>query len=611
MARFSVEAVFKGIDKMSAPVSKIENRINKMTRTTSRGLNKVNRSLQKVNSGFNKTAKVAAGASVIGVASIGKLIDIGADFEQSITNAAAKFPGEIKKGTDAFKELEDVARKTGSSTEFSASQSADALNFLAMAGFNAEQSIKALPAVVGLATAAGQDLATATDIASDSLGAFNLMTKDSAQLGENLARVNDVIAKTVTTANTDVTTLFETIKDGAPVATAAGASLETFAALAGELANSGIKGSKAGTTLKNVFLKLAAPTGGAVTVLKRLGVQTKDANGDMRDVTEIIGDLSKSLDGLGTAERAGVIESIFGKIPIAGVNVLLAVGSKKLQDYRKQLENAEGAASKMATTMRDTTRGSINSLKSAIEGTVISIFKMNDGGIKNTIDRMTEWVRANEGLIASNIGSFMEFMIENLDEISLAVRRVIGVMLLVKGAVITFQALTVAIGVAKGVMVAYQVVAAALPGILGALRVAILAVNIAFAANPIGLIVTAIGLLAAGATALILAWDPVKEFFSDLWDTIKKGIPGLETVTAIASAFGFGSDDDDDKPRVDKKGDAGIAPISSPQDRLASRIEEKRETRTTEVTIKDESGKAEVTKGVLGTGLQLERSGSF
>jgi TP901 family phage tail tape measure protein len=409
--RFSIEAVFKAVDKITAPVTRMQNRVGKFTRMAGRGFDKVKRRVDKLVSGIGRVGIAVGAATAVMVKGLSHVVGVGAQFEQSLVNAAAKFPGEIRKGTEAFKALEDAARETGKTTEFTASQSAEALNFLAMAGFNAESAIAALPGVVDLATAANVDLATATDVASDSLGAFGLMTKDASQLGLNLARVNDVIAKTTTTANTTVETMFETIKDGAPVATAAGASIETFAALTGELANAGIKGSKAGTTLKNMFLSLSAPTNTAAKVLSRLGVKTVDSQGDMMDIVDILDDLGGSLDGLGTAQRAGVLESIFGKIPIAGVNVLLDSGADKLKEYRKQLEGSTGASSKMANVMRDTVQGRLNSLNSAIEGVKISLFTMNSGPLADTIDGMTLWVRENENMIAQNISATITTLI--------------------------------------------------------------------------------------------------------------------------------------------------------------------------------------------------------
>lgn len=595
--RFSVEAVFKAVDRVTAPVTRMQNRVGKLTRSMGRGFDKLNRSVGKFASGVKRGALAVTAALAISGAAMADVVSTGAQFEQTLVSAAAKFPGEIRRGTEAFEQLEAAARKTGATTEFSASQSAEALNFLAMAGFNAESSIAALPGVVDLATAAQVDLATATDVASDSLGAFGLMTKDASKLGANLARVNDVIAKTTTSANTTVESLFETIKDGAPVATTAGASIETFAALAGELANSGIKGSKAGTTLKNMFLSLSAPGTGAAKILKRLGVSTKDANGDMRDIVDILHDLNGSLDGLGTADRSGVLEGIFGKIPIAGVNVLLASGSDRLREYRKELEGASGASSTMASVMRDTLQGRLNSLKSAVEGVKISIFSMTSGPLADAIEKTTEWVRANEALIATNLGQFLADIINNFESIVNWIKQV-------------------GIGLA---------VFFALAAVLKTIVLVMTAINLIMAANPIVLGILAI---VAAVALLIAAWEPIKGFFSDLWggvvnvfdsavgkitavvDRVKNAASTIvDTISSIgggvADFFGFGDD-------VQTSGGGSTGPqVVSPQERVARSIEEQRTSSSAEVTIRDESGRAEVTGGSLGPGLSLQPSGVF
>lgn len=568
-SRFSVEAIFKAVDRVSAPVTRMQNRVGKMTRGMGKGFRRLNRSVDKFTDGVKKGALVVTAALALTTGAMGSVISTGAQFEQTLVSAAAKFPGEVRKGTEAFEQLEQAARKTGATTEFTASQSAEALNFLAMAGFNAENAVAALPGVVDLATAANVDLATATDVASDSLGAFGLMTKDSAQLGLNLARVNDVIAKTTTSANTTVETLFETIKDGAPVATTAGASIETFAALAGELANAGIKGSRAGTTLKNMFLTLSAPGSGAAKILKRLGIQTQDSEGNMRDIVDILGDLGGSLDGLGTAERSGVLEGIFGKIPIAGVNILLASGSDKLREYRKTLEGASGASATMASVMRDTLQGRINSLKSAVEGVSISIFSMTEGPLADTVDKMTEWVRANEALIASSVGEFLATIINNLGPIASALGDI-----------------AIGIGSVMALSVAFKAVAAVL-GII----------NLLMAANPIVL-----GIMAAVAAIAFLsgALDPVLDTLSSIGSGIADA---FSAVSSLGGIFGFGDDEEGKKPTP--------AQVVSPQERVARSIEETRSTSTSEVTIKDETGRAEVTSGKLATGIKLQSTGGF
>jgi TP901 family phage tail tape measure protein len=591
--RFSVETIFKAVDKLTAPVSRMQNSIGKFTRSASDGLGRLNRRFSKVSDGIKKVGRnMLIGAAVIGGA-MTSVVATGAQFEQSIVNASAKFPEGVKRGTDAFKALEDAARKTGSTTEFTASQSAEAINFLAMAGFNAENAIAALPGVVDLATASSLDLGTATDIASDSLGAFNLMTKDSGQLGRNLQRVNDVIAKTATSANTSVTDLFEAIKDGGPVATTAGASLETFAALAGTLANAGIKGSRAGTTLKNTFLSIAAPSSAAAKILKRLSVSTQDADGNMLDIVETLDSLNKALDGLGTAERSAILEGIFGKIPIAGVNVLLAAGTDQLKGYRRALEGAGGASADMAGIMRDTLQGRLNSLKSAVEGVSISLFSMTNGPLVNAIEKTTEYVRANEELIATNIGGFLAKVINNFELIVTRIKQI-----------------------AIGLAVFY-----ALNLVLQTFIVIMTAVNLVMALNPIGLIVLGVLALIAAFVGLVTYIDEISEGFEGMHPVLQallapfgliiKAIKFIkDNIGVISQAYdkvaGFFSDDAADQ--VDGRTGATMV---TPQDRIARSIEESRSTSSAEVTIKDDTGRAAVTGGRLGDGINMIQSGGF
>lgn len=424
MSKFSLEAIIKAQDRFSRPIAKMQTNVARFTRSAQSGLKNVDAMAGKLASGIKAVGLAAVAAGTIGALGMANVVMTGMEFEQSLINASAKFPGEVKKGTDAFKKLEETAKRIGSETEFTSKAAAEGLNFLAMAGFNAEQSVAALPGVVDLATAAQIELGEASDMATDSLGAFGLMTQDAIQLGKNLARVNDVIAKTTTTANTDVVQMFEAIKDAGPVATSAGASIETFSALVGELANAGIKGSVAGTTLKNVFLRLAAPPTEAAKALDKLKVKTQDSAGNMRDVFDILEDIKKKTEGMGTATKSGVLNEIFGMRAIAGANVLLAAGSDKLRTYRGTLEAATDASKKMAATMRDSSLNDLKSFESAVEGVKIAIFDVVKGPLREILQSLTMWTRENKDVIASGFLEYLTKIRENLPEIVLWSKRI-------------------------------------------------------------------------------------------------------------------------------------------------------------------------------------------
>ena len=547
----------------------MQNRVGKFTRSMERNFRKVGRTIDKVTKGIKSGfAKAAAGLTAFVLASA-NVLSAGVDFEQTLVSAVAKFPGEIQRGTEAFKALEDAARSTGATTEFSASQAAEGLNFLAQAGFTAEGAIAALPGVVDLATAASIELGEATDIASDSLGAFGLASKDPIQQAKNLARINDVLAKTTTSANTNMVDLFETIKKGAPVATGAGASLETFAAFAGVMANSGLKASESGSTLKNIFLRLSAPTSKAAGLLKQLGVRTADSNGNLRDAIDILADFEKGLKGMGTTQRDAALNTIFGARAITGVNLLLQEGTGELRKYRKTLEGANGASTKMASTMRNTVRGSLNSLGSAVEGVKISIFSLSQGPLKDVVDKLTNWVRANETLIAGRIGEFLAKIFTNAELIA-----------------------TSFINIAKGVAGIF-----ALSFAFKAVAVSIALINTLMLLNPISLIILA---AVAAVALLVIALTPVGDFLADMAENIGTAFSAVGALTGL-----FGDDE------TGTNADGAQGRVVTPQERVARQIEETRTTSTAEVTIRDESGRAEVTGGKLGAGLQLTSTGAF
>ena len=638
--RFSVEAVFKAIDRVTAPVSRMQNRVGKFTRSMSRGFNKLNRTVDKFGRGLKRGAQVAALSLALVGGAMANVIGTGAEFEQTLVNAAAKFPGEIRRGTEAFKTLEDAARQTGKTTEFTATQSAQALNFLAMAGFSAEAAVKALPGVVDLATVAQVDLATASDIATDSLGAFNLLSKDAVQNQKNLTRITNVFAKATTSANLSVEEMFEAIKQGGPVGIAAGQSLETIATFASKLADAGIKGTRASTGMKNIFLALNAPGSAAADVMRRLEIETANADGSIRDAIAVFRDFSRETKKLPDQTRLQVFNEIFGKIPIAAA-INLTNAADSMGDFRKTLVGATDTAEVMAGVMRDTLQGRLNALKSAVEGVKISIFSMTEGPLAGAIDGMTEWVRVNEEAIALDVGGFLAKVITNFEDIVVWIKRV------ATGLAI-FLAFSVILKTLVGILTLVNLVMLANPitlivlGIV-ALIAAIAAVIVwwnelteAFMNSGramdlfvlgVGLVLGPIGALAAGALFVMKHWEPLKEFFANLWsiiagtfESVVINITGLvdtviakagaivDTIKSIGSGVGsfFGFDDEEAASSARNK-----ANVVSPQERTARQIDEQRTTSTAEVTLRDETGRAEVTGGSLGPGLNLQPSGAF
>lgn len=595
--RFSIEAVFKAVDRVTAPVSRMQNRVGKFTRSMSRGFRRVEKAAISMARGIKRgmqastVALVAFGAAAINV------IGVGAEFGRAIGSAAAKFPEQIQRGTQAFKDLEEAARAVGRTTEFTSTQAAQALNFLAKAGFSAEFSMRILGDVVDFATASEIGLAEAADIASDALGAFGLDSKDVAKKLEGMRRVMDVMSLTANSTNVNVSELFESIRDGAPIAATAGVSVETFAAAMGFLASNGIKASKAGTAAKNITLALAGVGNKAAEVFQKLGISLADNNGKLRDQFDVMDDLRAKLKSFTQQEQVGLMTAIFGKIPIAAASKLLADTTGKVRELRKEFENASGSAQRTAAFIRDDVKGSLDGLNSAVESVKISIFSLQEGPLKEAVDRMTDWVRANEEAIATGIGDFILLIADNFEEIVSTIA-----------------------SVAKGIAV-FIALTLVLKTIIGVLTV----INLLMAANPLTLMVLGVLALIAAGVALVTWIDDISAGFDKLPAAIKfvllplnlmiKAIKFLKdnagVITGAASKLGgflgFGGADE-----TEAEAAAAAAPtVVSPQERVARSIEERRETSTAEVTIRDETQRAEVTGGKLGPAVQLLPSGAL
>lgn len=437
---FAVSTVFRAFDKVSPAFKRMSKGARAFGVAAESAFARASRRAKRfkgIASGFVKAQLFIGGLNKARQA-LGALGQEYLNFDHAVTVSAAKFPdladkiGKIPlRATETFKQLQNAARQVGAETKFTAAEAAEGLNFLAMAGFNAEQSMGLLPKTTELATVANVELGRATDIATDSLGAFNLMSKDSEQLTKNLTRVNDVFAKTIVSTNTDLEQLFESVKFAGPVATSTGAQIEEVAAQTGLLANAGIKGTLAGTTLKNMYLRLAAPVGKAETLLKKLKIQTADSSGNMLGMADIIQQLEKRLMGMGTQQRAAALDTIFGKRAIAGANVLMNAGAKRIRIMTKRLKESQGAAKDMAKEIGSSLENRLKKLRSALIETGFKILDAFAGKAPGAVDTLIEKIKKVdvqpivEGL--KKVISFAKWLAENIDTITFAVKGLISV----------------------------------------------------------------------------------------------------------------------------------------------------------------------------------------
>ena len=289
-------------------------------------------------------------------------VQTGMTFDKSMSQVAAT----MGKTVDEISDLREFAKKMGSETAFSASQAADALNYMALAGYDAETSMNMLPNVLNLAASGGMELARASDMITDTQSALGLSLSQTAELV-------DKMAKGASKTNTSVGQLGDAMLTvGGTAKMLSGGTTELATAL-GLLADNGTKGAEGGTALRNIILSLSAPTDKAAAALEDLGIQAFDNNGKMRDLQSIFADFNSALSDMTDAEKTQILNSIFNKVDLKSVNALLATSTDRWKEVSNAIDNAAGSAEEMAKTQLDNLSGDITIFNSALEGAQIAL----------------------------------------------------------------------------------------------------------------------------------------------------------------------------------------------------------------------------------------------
>ena len=334
------------------------------------------------------TAVAAVTTAVAGVATAA--VKVGSSFESSMSQVAATMGltvEDIRNGSEEFELLSQAAKDAGATTAFSASEAADALNYLALAGYDAATSADVLPSVLNLAAAGGLDLAYASDLATDAMAALGIEASSA-----NLTEFGDKMAKTASKANTSVGQLGEAILTvGGTAKSLAGGTTELNAAL-GVLANRGIKGAEGGTALRNVILALSAPTDKAADAMSALGLEVYDAAGNMRPLNEVFRDLDSALSGMTEGEKTKVLNEIFNKVDLKSAQALLAGCGEEFDNLAAAIDDSAGAMQNMADTQLDNLQGDITIMKSALEGLGIGVYENLQAPLRDTVQFATELV---------------------------------------------------------------------------------------------------------------------------------------------------------------------------------------------------------------------------
>ena len=334
---------------------------------------------------------VVQGASLIGASfGVAESVNSFQDFESMMSQVKA-----ISGATgQAFDDLTAKAQEMGATTKYTATESAEAFNYMAMAGWKPQQMIDGISGIMSLAAASGEDLGTTSDIVTDALTAFGLQAGDAGHFA-------DVLAQASANANTNVSMLGESFKYVAPVAGAMNYSVEDTSLALGLMANASIKGSMAGTALKTSLANMAAPTDSMAAAMDKYGISLTDSEGNMKSLRGVIDNLRGSLGGLSETEQTAAASTIFGKEAMAG---MLAIINASEEDYNKlstAIGNSKDAAEGMADTMLDNLKGSFTLMQSAIEGTENAFGKRLSpylrgiaGGITDMMPEITDGINA-------------------------------------------------------------------------------------------------------------------------------------------------------------------------------------------------------------------------
>lgn len=354
------------------------------------------RKLAKLQQQAAKGAAIGAGMSGAGAVALyggqralrgtAGLLSAGVDFDAQMSKVQALT--RLEKTSADYAMLRAQALELGASTMFSATEAAQGQAFLAMAGFDPKAIKGAMPGLLDMAKAGDLDLGRTADISSNILSAFGI---DPNKMGS----VADTLTKVFTTSNVNLEMLGNTMSYVGPVARAAGVDLETTAAMAGLLGNVGIQGEKGGTAMRAMLLRLSAPTGGAAKMLDKLKVKTRDAQGNVRNVMEVLADLAKQTEKMGSAQKLEALKTIFGEEPAAAMTELLSqAGSGGILEYLNKVRDSAGAAGKTAGIMADNLTGDLDEMSSTWEDVRISLFDANQGEIRAWAQTITAGIRS-------------------------------------------------------------------------------------------------------------------------------------------------------------------------------------------------------------------------
>lgn len=461
-----------------------------------------------------------------------EVVEIGQTFETSMSKVSA-----LSGATgDDLATLEAKARELGASTTFSASQAADALGYMSLAGWDTEQMLAGVESVLTLAQAGEMGLAAASDLVTDYLSAFNMEASETA-------RMVDVLAYAQANANTTVEGLGMAFKNCAANANAAGMDVETTSAAISMMANQGLKGSEAGTALNAVLRDMTAKMEDGAIAIGEQSVAVMDAEGNYRDFTDILADVQAATNGMGDAEKAAALQSTFTADSIKGLNLMLNAGADEMVGFRDELYGCAGAAEETAATMTDNLGGDLAAMNSAFEELSLKIYDGLQEPLRSAVNFITGTVVPGiEGFMAwlttgtqefDEFGNVVGETASPLSQLASTVQSMVPVLAAAGGALLAYEGYSLAVTVAENAR------AAATTLVDNATKL----LNGTMTLNPIGIVITLIGALVAAFLYLWNTSEEFRNFWIGVWDAVKAAVQPLaewvmaNVITPLMSKF--------------------------------------------------------------------------
>lgn len=378
-------------------------------------------SLGDMSKAFDVLGEALKKVTQLTAAFVRESIEVGKQFESSMSQVAATMA--IEKTSEDFEMLSEKAKKMGATTRYTASEAADALNYLALAGYNAEAAITGLDSVMALAQAGGMELARASDMITDTLSALHLYVKEDMETTQqNMEELVNKMAKTAQRSNTSVSQLGDALLTVGGTAANMAGGLTEINTMLGVLADNGIKASEGGTHLRNILLKMSKPTKNMKALMETLNMEFYDLEGNLRPIPDIFLEMKQKMDdmGLTQAEKDSLINKAFNPTDIASVNALLGTTAERFDELAGEIENADNAASTMADTMNQNLDGALRTLNSAKEAVEVEFYEKINEPLAEIVNNVAIALQDISGEISE--AGFGEEFTEALQKISDAVK---------------------------------------------------------------------------------------------------------------------------------------------------------------------------------------------